>query len=232
MGKETFTTSVLERFKAARLYAITTEPVGTTYERMVEEACSGGADVVQFRDKLLSHKERYEVAARLRAICADHRVLFIINDHLEVALASGADGVHLGQEDLPTSAARAIVHQMGGKNFLIGRSTHSLKQALEAERDGADYIGIGPVFATPTKPSYEPVGLELVRQVTARVQTPHVAIGGIDASNVEAVPEAGAERVAVVRAICGALDIHMAAQEMKVAIVRHVRASVNPAMAV
>ena len=217
MGKETSTATVLEQFKAARLYVITTTPVARqTYERMVEEACAGGADVLQFRDKLLSHKELYEKATRLRAICAEHGVLFIVNDFLEVALAAGADGVHLGQDDLPTVEARKILHMSGVSNFLVGRSTHSLEHALQAEREGADYIGIGPVFSTPTKPGYPPVGLELVRQVTARVRAPHVAIGGIDATNVESVLAAGAERVAVVRAVCGAPDIRKAAEPASV----------------
>ncbi len=213
MGKET---SVVERLKAAKLYVVTTEVASEAeYVRIVEQACVGGADIVQFRNKTISHKDRYEVAARLKAICAAHNVLFIVNDHLEVALAAGADGVHLGQDDLPTKAAKEILHQMGVGNFLIGRSTHSLEQALEAEREGADYIGVGPVFATPTKPTYNPVGLELVRQVTRQVKTPHVGIGGIDASNVEAVLAAGAERVAVVRAVCSARDVAQAARELK-----------------
>src|SRR5258708_13434013 len=151
---------------------------------MVRDACAGGADVGQSRDKVLAHHDRYDLAARLRTICATEGVLVIVSDFLEVALASGADGVHLGQDDLQTSAAREITRQMGVQNFLIGRSTHSLEQALAAEQEGADYIGIGPVFATPTKPTYDPVGLELVHQVTSRVRTPHVAIGGIHGSNV------------------------------------------------
>jgi thiamine-phosphate pyrophosphorylase len=212
MGKET---SVLERFRATRLYVITTALAEISYERQVEEACRGGADIIQFRDKALSHKDRYEAAAKLRAICARYGTLFIVNDFLEVALASQADGVHLGQDDLPTEAARQIIRQMGVRNFLIGRSTHSLEQAIAAEREGADYIGIGPVFATPTKPSYQAVGLELVRQVTAQVKTPHVAIGGIDAGNVGLVLAAGAERVAVVRAVSAAPDIALAAQRLK-----------------
>jgi thiamine-phosphate pyrophosphorylase len=228
MGKETRADSVIERFKAARLYAITTAPVGTTYERMVQDACRGGADIVQFRDKILSHKQRYELARRLRAICANHGVLFIVNDHLEVALAAGADGVHLGQDDLSTLVARSILQQMGVKNFLLGRSTHSLEQALAAEREGVDYIAIGPVNATPTKPTYQPVGLELVRAITAGVRTPHVAIGGIDVTNVAAVLAAGAERVAVVRAVCGAADIQAAARQLKDLLSRHSRESGNP----
>lgn len=214
MGKKA---SRLEQFKAARLYAITTTPaLGQTYEQMVRDACQGGADVIQFRDKALAQrKDRFDLAARLRAICGQHDVLFIVNDYLEVAMACDADGVHFGQDDMKMDVARTILHQNGVGNFLIGRSTHSLDQAIKAEQEGADYIGIGPVFATPTKPSYEPVGLELVRQVTSRVKTPHVAIGGIGATNVNQVLAAGAERVAVVRAVCGAEEIQAAARKMK-----------------
>jgi thiamine-phosphate pyrophosphorylase len=216
MGKETTATQVLERFKASRLYVITTAPAsGTSYESMVEAACAGGADIIQFRDKLLTNKQRYETAYRLRSLCTTYGALFIVNDYLEVALAARADGVHLGQDDLPVPIARHMVDQMGVTQFMIGSSTHSLTQALKAARDGADYIGIGPVFATPTKPEYEPVGLDLVREVTSRVNTPHVAIGGIDASNVDQVLSAGAQRVAVVRAICGASNIMVAAKELK-----------------
>ena len=182
---------------------------------MVEAACAGGADIVQFRDKQIIGRERYQVATRLRAICARHGVLFIVNDTLEVALAVEADGVHLGQDDLPVPTARSLTQRMGVRNFLIGCSTHSLEQALAAEEAGADYIAIGPVFATPTKPSYPAVGLELVRRVIASTNLPHVAIGGIDATNVEKVLAAGARRVAVVRAVCGAPDIAGAARELK-----------------
>jgi thiamine-phosphate pyrophosphorylase len=217
MGNE----ALIERFNQARLYVITCPPKDGPqgYEGMVRAACQGGADIVQFRDKLVSGKERYTVAGRLRKICQDFGVLFIVNDALEVALAVEADGVHLGQDDLPVSEAKKLMHPMGVKNFLVGTSTHSLEQALEAERQGADYIGIGPVFATPTKPTYNPVGFELVRQVTAAVRRPHVAIGGIDPSNVAEVLAAGAQRVAVVRAVCGQEDIAAAAKRMKQAIV-------------
>jgi thiamine-phosphate pyrophosphorylase len=213
MGKEA--PSVLERFKASRLYVITTPPVNTTYEQMVKNACIGGADVVQFRDKTMSHKDRYDLATHLRVICAAYNVLFIVNDHIEVALASGADGVHLGQDDLPISAALALAHQMGVTNFLIGRSTHSVEQAVQAEGEGADYIAVGPVFATPTKPTYQAVGLNLVSMVSKQVLLPQVAIGGINAENVHEVLSAGAKRVAVVRAVCGEPDIRAAAQRMK-----------------
>src|SRR5258706_2508579 len=218
MGSQT----LIERFKKASLYVITCPPKGGPqgYAAMIRAACEGGVDVVQFRDKLITGKERYAVAARLLKICRDAGVLFIVNDALEVALAVGADGVHLGQDDLPVSEAKKLMHPMGIRNFLVGCSTHSLEQALEAKRQDADYIGIGPVFATPTKPTYNPVGLELVRNVTSQIDTPHVAIGGIDPSNVAQVLAAGAKRVAVVRANCGADDIAAVARPMEKEIIR------------
>ncbi len=212
----------LESFLKATLYAITCPPrTGSEgYLAMVEAACLGGADVVQFRDKGLNWKERYEVAVQLRKVCQKHQVLFIVNDAVDLALAVQADGVHLGQDDLPIDVARQLVVRAGVKDFLIGRSTHTLEQALEAERQGTDYIGVGPVFSTPTKPTYVPVGLRLVEKVSSQVKTPHVAIGGIDIRNVEQVLSAGAQRVAVVRAVCGAPDITMACRELKALITR------------
>jgi len=208
---------VIDQFEKARLYVITCPPKAgaSGYEAMVKAACEGGADVVQLRDKLMTGKERYALAARLKRICRDHGTLFIVNDYLEVAIGVEADGVHLGQDDMPVEEAKRLMHPMGIKNFLVGCSTHSLAQALEAEKQGADYIGIGPVFATPTKPTYQPVGLDLVRQVVPRITIPHVAIGGIDATNMDQVFAAGAKRVAVVRAACGAEDIKKATQRLK-----------------
>src|SRR4029077_20238407 len=149
MGNE----ALIQRFHQARLYCIPCPPKEGPggYEAMVRAACEGGADVIQFRDKLITGKEGYQAAAKLLKICRQSGVLFIVNDALEVALAIGADGVHLGQDDLPVAEAKKLMHPIGGKNFLVGCSTHSLEQAREAERQGADYIGIGPVYATPTK---------------------------------------------------------------------------------
>jgi len=217
--------SLIERFRAAKLYVITC-PRGNGvvagapkngaegYAAMVEAACRGGADVIQFRDKTLGHKEKFEVARQLNEICHAHQVLFIVNDSTDLALSVQADGVHVGQDDLPLPVVQELVKRAGRKDFLIGKSTHSLEQAQAAQAEKADYIGIGPVFATPTKPTYEPVGLTLVRDVTQSVSTPHVAIGGINADNVRQVLVAGAERVAVVRAVCGAPDIEAAARQM------------------
>jgi thiamine-phosphate pyrophosphorylase len=135
-------------------------------------------------------------------------VPLILNDRPYAVKASGADGLHLGQDDGSLAWARSIV----GQERIVGRSTHSPEQALEAEKEGFDYIGVGPVFATPTKPSYEPVGLEFVKFAAQRIHTPFVAIGGIDLGNIEQVLKAGAHTVAVVRALMGSADPETAAK--------------------
>jgi thiamine-phosphate pyrophosphorylase len=208
---------LIDSFVAARLYVITCPPPAGAqgYPAMVEAACAGGADVVQFRDKTLNWKGRYEVAGRLRKICQKYNVLFIVNDAVDLALAVQADGVHLGQDDLPHDVAKQLIQRSGVKDFLIGRSTHSLEQAQQAEREGADYIGIGPVFSTPTKPTYRPIGIDVVRQVAEQVKTPYVAIGGIDASTIHQVLSIGVRRVAVVRAAFGTDDVKAAVMNLR-----------------
>lgn len=215
MGKEI--DALKDRFEKARLYFVTAEPPSGLggYPAMVEAACRGGTDIVQFREKTLGWKQRYELGVALRKICAAHGVLFVVNDATDLALSVQADGVHLGQDDLPLAVARELIHRSGRTDFLVGKSTHSLDQAKAARDEGADYIGIGPVFATPTKPTCEPVGLELVRSVTSQVKTPHVAIGGINADNVSQVIVAGARRVAVVRALSAAADPEAEAKKLK-----------------
>jgi thiamine-phosphate pyrophosphorylase len=208
--------SRLDRFKESSLYVISCAPnVGDSYDRMTEAVCAGGAQIFQLRDTVMTVQERYAVALRVRAICASHGVLFIVNDDLALAMAVEADGVHLGQEDLPIPAAKSVIKRSGLTDFLIGCSTHALDQARKAEQEGADYIGIGPVFSTPTKPLYQAVGLDLVKTVTQNVQTPHVAIGGIDATNVNEVLSAGANRVAVVRAVCGSKNAETSARQLR-----------------
>ena len=178
---------------------------------IAQAAIAGGADVLQLRDKTADAASLIHQARALLGITRRSHVPLIINDHPEVALAVDAGGVHLGQDDLSIAAARRLL----GPKKLIGRSTHSLAQALEAERQGADYLGVGPVFATPTKPAYAPVGLPLVTQAAARLQTPWVAIGGIDASNAGRVVQAGARCLAVVRAVMAADDPRVAAHQLK-----------------
>lgn len=178
---------------------------------VASEAVEGGADVIQLREKDIPAREIMALGRAIRKAIAGTGALFIINDRPDIAAASGADGVHLGQDDLPPEEARAIL----GKGKIIGISTHSLEQALAAEKAGADYVGVGPVFATPTKPDYVPVGTGLVREVSKTIKIPFVAIGGIDAGNIGQVLDAGARRIAVVRAVCGAGDVRNAAKSLK-----------------
>ena len=194
-----------------KLYVIT-DPVAAKrpLAEAVKAAVEGGASVIQLRDKKASDEELVRTAKRLLKITRPKRIPLIINDRVEVAKASGSDGVHLGQEDGSLREARLVL----GEKAIIGRSTHSPDQALAAEKEGFDYIGVGPVFQTPTKPSYLPVGLELVRFAAKNIRIPFVAIGGIDALNVERVRQAGAKSVAVVRAVIGTPDPRKAAETL------------------
>lgn len=163
---------------------------------MAENACKAGARVIQYRDKQASRGELLRIARRIRTLTAASNTLFIVNDFIDIALLAGADGVHLGQDDIPISEAREITPP----DFVIGISTHSLEQALEAEKQGADYIGSGPVFATPTKEDYIPIGPETVKQVLQSVRIPVVTIGGLNLENLPLLREAGAKNFAMVRA--------------------------------
>ncbi|UCH93242.1 MAG: thiamine phosphate synthase, partial [Candidatus Aminicenantes bacterium] len=135
----------------------------------------------------------------IRKITGRYGTLFIVNDFIDIALIVKADGVHLGQEDIPIAEARKIVPS----GFVIGRSTHSLDQALEAEKQGADYIGSGPVFATPTKEDYIPIGVDTVKQVIDKVGIPVVAIGGLNLDNISELRKVGVRNFAMVRAFQG-----------------------------
>ena len=181
-----------------KLYVITdrARAKGSLAE-VVREAILGGASVVQLRDKSATDEALIRQARKLLPLTRSAGIPLIINDRIEVAKKSGADGVHLGQEDASLKEARATL----GKKAIIGRSTHSPEEALQAQADGFDYIGVGPVFATPTKPGYRTVGLGLVRFAAENIRTPFVAIGGIDEKNVSRVKKAGAKTVAVVRAV-------------------------------
>lgn len=196
-----------------RLYVILDEAVlrGRDIIAAALLAIEGGADVLQYRDKHASARTVRQQVDRLAPACHDHGVPLIVNDHLDVALSAGAAGVHLGQDDLPLQRARAAA----GPALWIGQSTHSVEQLERAASDGASYVAVGPVFATPTKPEYGSVGLSLVREAAARLRLPWLAIGGIDSTNVDCVLDAGATRVAVVRAIAGAEDITDATRVLK-----------------
>jgi thiamine-phosphate pyrophosphorylase len=171
--------------------------------------------MIQLRDKSAGLRELVPQAQQIGKLCRIRAVPFIVNDRLDLALAAEADGVHLGQDDLPPKVARAI---LGSEKFL-GVSTHSLDQAIQAAEDGADYLGIGPIFATSTKAiGYEPVGCAMIRQLRARLELPLIAIGGITVHNVGEVIRAGAAGVAVISAIAGAEDVTRATREFLAAI--------------
>lgn len=209
----------MERLAAAfndfRLYGVTDLKAETSgVLEKIEAAYRGGADIIQLRSKVLPDAALIRLGLKTAKIAAKHHKLYFMNDRVDLALVTGAHGVHLGQDDMPVRAARKLAQQAGRK-LLIGKSTHSLKQALAAVNDGADYIGVGPVFRTPTKPHVKSVGLRLVQQVASRIRIPWVAIGGIDLRNIRAVIAAGATRIAVVRAIFAASDTESAARQLK-----------------
>ncbi len=208
-----------ERLRRAHLYLV----IGTadcglrTADDVVAAALAGGVDLVQLRDKTASEEELLEAGARFRALCDEHDALFVVNDRPDLALACGADAVHVGQDDEQIDAVRRAV----GPDLLIGVSTHSPEQADAALRSDVDYFAVGPVHATPTKPGRPAVGLELVRYAAAHAgERPFFAIGGIDPGNVADVAAAGAERVAVVRAIRDAADPRAVAAELRATVVR------------
>ena len=164
---------------------------------VVEAALQGGLTVVQYRDKNVDDDVRFESAQKLRQLCKQYDALFIINDRVDLALAVDADGVHLGQQDIPIAVARQLL----GPQRLIGRSTTNPDEMQRAIQEGADYIGVGPVYETPTKVGKAAAGLDYVRYAAQYSSVPWFAIGGIDVNNVSDVISAGAERVAVVRAL-------------------------------
>ena len=187
----------------ARLYLVTDGDVDA-----VREAIAGGVDLVQLRMKDAPDERVLETARAFREACP----LLIVNDRPDLALACGADGVHVGQDDIALDEARTVV----GGDLIVGVSTHSPEQVDAALDSTADYLGVGPVYSTPTKPGREPVGLELVRYAASHASAkPWFAIGGIDQGNARAVADAGATRIAVVRAIRDAADPRAAAAALK-----------------
>ena len=184
-------------------------PLHAPLEEVVVEAVAGGVGMVQLREKSLSTGELYELAAKLR-IVTQGKALLIINDRLDVALAVDADGVHLPSNSLPSCA----VKKLGGGRLLVGRSVHSVEEAVAAESDGVDYLILGTIYGTASHPGHPPSGPGLIEAVKARVRTHLYAIGGISASNADEVMSAGADGVAVIRSILGAPDPGIAAREI------------------
>lgn len=208
-------TSLHERLGAARLYFVCDRrPGGRPLGDVLEAALRGGVDLFQLRDKSASDEEILDCAAQARELCAAAGALFVVNDRPDLALAAGADGVHVGQYDGPIESARAVV----GPHRIVGRSTH--EPAHLAACAGADYVAVGPVHATPTKPGRAAAGIDYVRHAAAHAPAgvPWFAIGGIDIGNVREIAAAGARRIVVVRAIAEATDPEAAARGLRAAV--------------
>ena len=197
-----------ERLDAARLYFICdARPGGRDLADVLGPALAGGVDIFQLRDKRARDDALLLAAAIARGLCDAAGALFVLNDRPDLAAAAAADGAHIGQDDGPIGAAR----ELAGPELLIGRSTHSPEQISAAHDERADYLGVGPVHATPTKPGRPAVGLDLVAHAAAAAMLPWFAIGGIALDGVGAVTRAGATRIAVVRDIAEAGDPRAAA---------------------
>ncbi|KNZ69883.1 phosphomethylpyrimidine kinase [Thermincola ferriacetica] len=195
-----------------KLYVITGQEFakGRPVTEVVSQALAGGAGIIQLREKKWTTRQLVEVGRELQRLARENNALFIVNDRIDVALAVDADGVHLGQDDMPVRMARRVI----GPDMILGISAETVEEALTAEKEGADYIGFGPVFHTDTKPDAGTArGLELLAQVKKAVSIPVYGIGGIKLDNAAEVLSAGADGVAVITAVVGADDITLAAQK-------------------
>lgn len=184
--------------KERALYLISDRDVACLpHSKIAKAVLAAGVRTIQLREKHLSKKDIYSEAVLIRALTRSHNAAFIINDYIDIALAVDADGVHLGQDDMPMKEARRIL----GRKKIIGISTHSVKQAVMAEEEGADYIGFGPIFHTTTKDAGRPKGLKMLEEVSRNVSIPIVAIGGITHETASKSLSSGADALAVGSAI-------------------------------
>ena len=193
-----------------KLYVITESSIskGRSNEEIVKEAIAGGAEIIQLREKQWSKEQIKEDAVKLLKICRENNVLFIVNDYVDIALEIGADGVHLGQSDISIAEAREFC----GNELIIGLSTHSVEQAIDADQEDVDYITIGPIFKTRVK-DYE-VGVEIIKPVLDNIQKPLIAIGGINKENIDEVLEQGVRSIAVISTVVSAENVKEAASEL------------------
>jgi thiamine-phosphate pyrophosphorylase len=206
-----------ERLRTARLYLVCEAlPGGRDPEALLHAALTGGVDIVQLREKQLGREEIERSARTFRRLCDTHSALFIVNDDPYLAKTCNADGVHLGQDDMPVEETRGIL----GPDMIIGLSTHSKEQLAAAggESSSVDYVSVGPIWETPTKRGRPGVGLGLVEHAAAHAPHPFFAIGGIDPGNAADVVAAGARRLGVVRAIRDAEDPAAAAEALRAAL--------------
>ena len=202
-----------ELLRQADLYVVITEEftAGRGTLRVLEEAADAGIKIAQLREKHLSGKDLYRRAEEFRKICDRYHILMIMNDHLDIALMCGADGVHLGQDDLPLAEAAGFAPEL-----LIGRSTHSREQALEAQSQGAAYVNLGPIFPTQTKNTpVHPLGIEIIRETRGELNIPFSVMGGIKAHHIPGLLAEGARLIAMVTEVTQAPDIGRRVRELR-----------------
>lgn len=203
----------IKKFDKTDLYVVITEKMckGRPSEFVLEECLKAGVRLVQFREKEGDDRMKYKKAIQFRKITNDYDALLIIDDHIDLALIVDADGVHLGQSDLPIYEARRIA-----PNLIIGASTHSLEQALKAQKEGASYVNIGPLFPTQTKTtSVPPLGVEALKKISPNLNIPFTCMGGIKLSNIDEVLKYGARHIAVVTAVTEADNIQQSVKELR-----------------
>ena len=210
----------MQRFRKAGLYLVTSEALseGRSTLDIVRQALVGGVTLIQLREKDLALRDTFELARDLRALTKPYGCLLIINDRIDVALATGADGVHLGLEDLPIAAARKIA-----PDLIIGASSHTLEEAKQAEAAGASYVNIGPIYPTQTKNWTEPyLGIEGLTEIAPQVNIPFTVMGGIKKKHIPELCAVGASTIALVTAVTAALNPEQAARELREEITCHV----------
>lgn len=208
----------VRKFRDVDLYPVTCEELslGRSNLEVLEGVIQGGARIIQLREKSKSRKEFYDLAKAFKKRCAEANVLLIINDHLDVALSVGADGVHLGQDDFPLKEARKLA-----PDLILGASTHSREQALRAQDEGADYYNIGPIFPTTTKAHLSHfLGPEAIGEISKGIQLPFTVMGGIKKEHIPTLVRAGARRIAVVTAVTKEKDIPSAIADLRRAITK------------
>jgi thiamine-phosphate pyrophosphorylase len=206
----------LAAFEQADLYVVITLAfcAGRGALEVLDQTLAAGVGIVQLREKDLAGRRLYELAREFRRRTRATGALLIIDDRLDIALAAEADGVHLGQEDLPVAAARRVA-----SDLVIGASTHSLAEALAAQAAGAGYVNIGPIFPTPTKPAATPLGVEAIPRIAPHLKIPWSAMGGINQANIAQVVARGARHPAVMSAVTAAPDVTAAARALRQAII-------------
>ncbi len=201
-----------QRLARVNLYIIADKKIcgDRRIEDVVTQAIEGGAEMIQYRDKESSDREFLETASTLQNICERRKIPLIVNDRVDIAAFLKVDGVHLGQDDLPPRIARKIL----GSSKIIGISCKNMEQAEEAEKQGADYVGIGPIFDTLTKKIEKPIGLEIIKQAEESLKIPFFPIGGISSKNLDQLVEAGSKRIAVGSAVICADDVKTATRTL------------------